>query len=203
MSKSFQMRDMTPPFTFVIRDVLSIAVFSFTVHNLKTEAAAMEDTKKSQRNHPYTRKDSKRKKTAKQAAKDKLKGIIFFDALPPQDKNTSEYFKPEKNTPLQEMKSLVNKVGHLSEKSEVDVVEEGEITNEGTGAYPAAFLQCGSQLSMSNSPYPDGRVEIKERRLPRRVSTLPREVLPHLLRCERLQCVLLWMQRPRSLLVQS
>ena len=38
------------------------------------------------------------------------------------------------------MKSLVNKVGHSSEKTEVDVVEEGEITKEGTGAYPAAFL---------------------------------------------------------------
>ena len=85
------MKDMTPPFTFVIKDVLSIAVFSFTVHNLKTETAAMEDTKKSQRNHPYTRKDSKRKKTAKQAAKDKLKGIIFVDALSPKDMKTSEY----------------------------------------------------------------------------------------------------------------
>ena len=38
------------------------------------------------------------------------------------------------------MKSLVNQVGQTSEKSEVEVVEEGEITKEGTGDYPYTSL---------------------------------------------------------------
>ena len=56
---------------------------------------------------------------------------------------TSEHFKnPEEPAPsLEELKSLVNKVGQSSgEKKEVVVVEEGEVTPEGTGDYPYASL---------------------------------------------------------------
>ena len=56
---------------------------------------------------------------------------------------TSEHFKnPEEPAPsLEELKSLVNKVGQSSgEKKEVVVVEEVEVTPEGTGDYPYASL---------------------------------------------------------------
>ena len=100
--------------------------------------------KTSQRPHPYARKEtSKSKKAAKQAAKERLKGTIFVDALPTQDDKmvTSEHFKKSKeSTHLQEMKSLVNQVGQTSENSEVEVVEEGEISKEGPGDYPYASL---------------------------------------------------------------
>ena len=109
----------------------------------------MEDIKKksskttSSRAHPYKSK----KAAAKQAAKDKLKGTIFVDALPPQEDEkvvvTSEHFKtPEEPAPpLEEMKSLMNKVGKSSgEKKELVVVEEGEVTPEGTGDYPYTSL---------------------------------------------------------------
>ena len=109
----------------------------------------MEDIKKksskttSSRAHPYKSK----KAAAKQAAKDKLKGTIFVDALPPQEDEkvvvTSEHFKtPEEPAPpLEEMKSLMNKVDKSSgEKKELVVVKEGEVTPEGTGDYPYASL---------------------------------------------------------------
>ena len=130
----------------------------------------MEDIKKksskttSSRAHPYKSK----KAAAKQAAKDKLKGTIFVDALPPQEDEkvvvTSEHFKkPEEPAPpLEEIKSLVNKVGNSSGEKELVVVEEGEVTPEGTDDYPYASLvvKCGSQSSMSHTLYPDRRIEI-------------------------------------------
>ena len=68
-------------------------------------------------------------------------------ALPPQEDEkvvvTSEHFKkPEELAPpLEELKSLVNKVGLSSgEKKKVVVVEEGEVAPEGTGDYPYASL---------------------------------------------------------------
>ena len=107
----------------------------------------MEDVEKkssmttSSRAHLFESK----KAAAKQAAKDKLKGTVFVDALPPQEDEkvvvTSEHFrKPEKPAPpLEELKSLVNKVGQCSgEKKELVVLEEGEVNAEGTGDYPHA-----------------------------------------------------------------
>ena len=70
-----------------------------------------------------------------------------MDALPPQEDEkvvvTSEHFKkPEEPAPpLEELKSLVNKVGLSNcKKKEVVVVEEGEVTSEGTGDYPYSSL---------------------------------------------------------------
>ena len=69
-----------------------------------------------------------------------------MDALPPQEDEkvvvTSEHFKKseEPAPPLEEMKSLVNKVGNSSGEKELVVVEEGEVTPEGTGNYPYASL---------------------------------------------------------------
>ena len=55
---------------------------------------------------------------------------------------TSEHFKkPEEPAPpLEEMKSLVNKVGNSSGEKKLVVVEEGEVTPEGTDDYPYASL---------------------------------------------------------------
>ena len=82
-----------------------------------------------------------------------------MDELPPQEDEkvvvTSERFKkPEEPAPpLEELKSLVTKVGKSScEKKEVVVVEEGEVTPEGTGDYPYASL--GELLYNMKGSYP-------------------------------------------------
>ncbi|CAH3160116.1 unnamed protein product [Pocillopora meandrina] len=97
------------------------------------------------KNHPYVKKENKKKTEAK----NKLKGTIFIDALPMYDPDFREHRIPPKSKPakskppLKELSKLVEtiKTESTTEKTEVEVLEEGEIPQDsGTGTYQYSSL---------------------------------------------------------------